>query len=274
MAVKTWWARRAPAVALATVLASACATIQPPPKPVTDVPSAGRFPHERLGLVLTKAVSPEGLVDYGVVSQEETLLDEYLAELARISPESHAHLFPTEADRLAYWINAHNACALRSVLRWNRPTRMTSIEGRFDHAKEFVLGGKKMSLLDIVNYLRGRFNDPRVHFVLVRARRGGPPLSKEPFLPASLEQQLEAAARASVDDSRFVQWEPPSLEVRLSRVILDYRGDFESVISATVSGDPRLIAGLNRWRPARRQLVANSVAPIPFDERLNDISNK
>jgi hypothetical protein len=253
---------------------AACAVVAPPPKPVTDVPSAGRFPHERFGLVLAKVVSPEGLVDYAALSLEESLLDEYLAELARVSPVSHPHLFPTEGDQLAYWINAHNACALRAVLRWNRPARLNGMAGRLDKSTEFLLGGRKMSVIDIVDYARERFTDPRIHFVMVRGRRGGPPLSSEPFLPATLEEQLESAARGFVDDPRHVQWEPPSLQVRLSKVVLDYRGDFERHVGATVSGDPRLIAALNRWRAPRRQLQASSVVPIPFDERLNDVSNK
>src|SRR4051794_1671515 len=78
-------------------------------KPSPDVPSAGKFPHERFGLVLDKVVSPDGLVDYAKLQLDQELLDEYMAELARVSPDSHPHLFPTEEDKLAYWINAHNA---------------------------------------------------------------------------------------------------------------------------------------------------------------------
>jgi len=45
-------------------------------------------------------------------------------------------------------------------------------------------------------------------------------------------------------------------------------------VSSTVSGDVRLIAELNRWRPAKQRIVATTVVPIPFDERLNDVANR
>ena len=93
---------------------ASCEVVKPSVKPVSDVPSAGKFPHGLLGRLLDKVVT-DGLVDYAAVSVDEAMLEEYLAEVARVSPESHPHLFPTEPDRLAYWINAHNACALRGA---------------------------------------------------------------------------------------------------------------------------------------------------------------
>jgi uncharacterized protein DUF547 len=265
------------ALALSALLAlGACETVRvtPQAKPMPDVPSAGKFPHERFGLVLDKVVSPEGLVDYAKLALDaQDLLDEYLAELARVSPDSHPHLFPTEEDKLAYWINAHNACALRAVMRWNRPQDFKTIGARFDAHTEFVLGGRTMSLDAILALVRHRFVDPRVHFVLVRGRRGGPPLGKKPFDPATLESQLDAAARAFVAAERNVQWTQPSTDARVSRIFLEFRADFERHFPATVSGDARLIAAINKWREPRAQIVAARLSAIPFDERLNDAAN-
>lgn len=259
---------------LAAVLVSACATVQPQTVPSTDVPSAGRFPHERLGLVLDKVVSPEGLVDYANLSLQQTLLEDYLGEVARVSPDSHVHLFPTEEDRLAYWINVFNACALRNVLRWQRPAHLTEISHRFDAETFYIVGGKKLSLNDMMGILRKRFVDPRVHFVLVRGRRGGPPLSKEPFDAATLPLRLGRAAKAFVADERNVQWASPSNQVRLTNLFFEFRGDFEGEVAATVSGDARLITAINHWREPAQKIVASVAVPIPFDDRLNDVSNK
>ena len=251
-----------------------CGTVQIVKKTTSDVPSAGLFPHGRLGLVLDKVVSPEGLVDYAALQLQEGLLEEYLAELARVSPESHAHLFPTEDDRLAYWINAENACALRDVLRWQRPDHLTPIAHRFDAETYFIVGGKKLSLNDMTNLMRRRFADPRIHFVLVRGRRGGPPLAKEPFDAATLQLRLGRAAHAFVQDERFVEWKPPSTGVRLNNVFFDFRSDFEAEMPSTVSGDARLITAINHWRDPASKLVASRAVPISFDDRLNDVANK
>jgi len=243
-------------------------------KPMPDVPSAGKFPHERFGLVLDKVVSPDGLVDYAKLALDgQDLLDEYMAELARVSPDSHPHLFPTEEDKLAYWINAHNACALRGVLRWNRPRDFKAIASRFDAHTSYVLGGREMTLEAIVNLLRKRFVDARIHFVLVRGRRGGPALPKKPFDPGTLEAQLEDAARTFVNSERGVQWTPPSTDARVSHLFFEFRSDFEQGFPSTVAGDARLIAAINKWRDRRSQIVAARLSEIAFDERLNDVGN-
>lgn len=270
-------ARLLPAAAAAalsvTLMGVSCETVRPSVKAQTDVPSAGKFPHGILGRFLEKVVK-DGLVDYAAASLEEATLQEYLAEVARVSPDSHRHLFPTEPDALAYWINAYNACAIRGVLRFNRPPSLKEIAHRFDSETKYVVGGKELSLNQMSALGRKRFTDSRIHFAVVRARRGGPPLAKDPWDPADLEERLEAAAKAFVVDPRNVDWKAPSLKVGLSRIFLDFRGDFDREVPSTVSGDPRLILSINRWRPRTDKVTAVEAYPIPFDERLNDVSNR
>jgi hypothetical protein len=263
----------APAVLAGLLSAGSCQVVKPSSKAVSDVPSAGKFPHGLLGRLLEKVVT-DGLVDYAAVSVDEQLLEEYLAEIARVSPESHPHLFPTEPDGLAYWINAHNACALRGVLRFNRPASLKEIAHRFDSETEYVVGGKKLSLNAMRALAYRRYTDARIHFALVKARRGGPPLAKEPWDAADLDARLEAAARAFVADPHNVDWKPPALKAGLSRILLDFRAEFEREVPSTVSGDSRLVASLNRFRAPREKVNAVEVYPIPMDERLNDVANR
>jgi hypothetical protein len=270
-------ARLLPAAACAALslalMGASCETVRPNVKAQSDVPSAGKFPHGIFGRLLDKVVK-DGLVDYAAASLEEPLLEEYLAEIARVSPESHPHLFTTEPDRLAYWINAYNACAIRGVLRFNRPQSLKEIAGRFDSDTKYVFGGRALSLNQISSLAWRRFTDARVHFALVKARRGGPPLAKDPWDASDLEERLDAVAKAFVADPRNVDWKAPSLKAGLSRVILDFRGDFEREVPSTVSGDPRLISSINRWRPRTDKINAIEIYPIPLDERLNDVSNR
>ncbi len=257
------------------VLAGAsCEVVKPSVKAVSDVPSAGKFPHALLGRLLEKVVTADGLVDYAAVSVDEPMLEEYLAEVARVSPESHPHLFPTEPDRLAYWINAHNACALRGVLRFNRPGNLKDIAHRFDSETTYVVGGRNLSLNAMTALAYKRFADARIHFALVKARRGGPPLAKEPWEAADLDARLDAAGRAFLADPRNVDWKPPALKAGLSRVLLDFRAEFEREVPSTVSGDARLVESLNRFRAPREKINAIEVYPIPLDERLNDVANR
>jgi hypothetical protein len=268
-----------PLAALAGVLAAtlslaSCAGAPVRTKAATsDVPSAGKFPHARLSMLLEKTVSDDGLVDYEALAKDDSLLDEYLAEAARVSPEATPHLFPTEEERLAYWLNVHNACALRAVLALGHQASLAGSDHRID-GMTFVVGRKALSIHAILNHIRSHFPDPRVHFVLVRGRRAGPPLRKAAFEAATLEEALTSASRAFVNDPRNVRFQPPALQVALSRVILDFRGDFDRQASQTVGADERLVGVINRYRDSAHKIVANTVVPLPYDERLNDVRNR
>ncbi len=262
--------RSAAGLGLALLLCG-CGSAVTVPKATEDVPSAGRFPHGRFGLVLDRVVSADGLVDYAALAADTSDLDAYLAEAARVAPDVQTHLFPTEEDREAYWINVHNACALKGVLVLGRPANLKG--SRLDSGLLFKLGGRERSLDGILARAR-EFADPRVHAALVRGRRGGPPLAKTPYQAADLDARLDEATRGFVADPRNVSWNAPSTTVRLSLVILQARGDFERQTPDTIDSAQRLIEALNHWRVPAAQILATRVEVLPFDERLNDIHNR
>lgn len=271
-------ARSAPALlgaALLALSAGACGSGKPvavkPPE--GDVPSSGQFPHATFTRLLEATVSSDGLVDYGAVEEQKDLLDLYLGEVARISPIGQPHLFPTFEDQLAYWIDAHNAAALKGVLVLGRPKDLSKIGSDLDRMT-FTFGGRPMSLLGVASQIRKQFPDPRPFLVLVRGRRGGPPLEQKAFEAKDLDERLQAASRAFVKSPRYVEWKPPSSTVRVSGVILDERSAFEKLQPATVHGDVLLIEALNHFLPGREWILATKVAALPMDGRLNDVSNR
>lgn len=271
-------ARPAPVLlgaALLALLAGGCGsgkpvTVKPPEG---DVPSSGQFPHATFTRLLEAAVSSDGLVDYAVVEEQKDLLDLYLGEVARISPIGQPHLFPTFDDQLAYWIDAHNAAALKGVLVLGRPKDLSKLGSDLDRMT-FTFGGRSMTLLGVAGQIRREYPDPRPFLVLARGRRGGPPLERKGFEAKDLEERLQVASQAFVKNPRFVEWKPPSNTVRVSPVILDERSEFEKLQPATVHGDNLLIEALNHFLPGRERILATKVAPLPMDLRLNDVSNR
>jgi hypothetical protein len=75
-------------------------------------------------------------------------------------------------------------------------------------------------------------------------------------------------------DPGNVEWKPPSTKAGLSRILIDFRAEFDREVPSTVSGDMRLVTSLNRFRAQREKINATGVYPLPFDERLNDVANR
>src|SRR2546425_11667965 len=92
---------------------AACTHVIPPPTPPTRAPAA---PDEAWARVLQRAVDRQGRLDFTLVARDRTDLDTYLAYVAQVSPHTHAPLFPSRQDALAYYLNAYNALALYGVM--------------------------------------------------------------------------------------------------------------------------------------------------------------
>ena len=99
-------------VAAALLLLGACATIVPTPTSTV----AGRDPQEAWASVLERYVDDQGRVDFQGVAADRGDLDTYVAWVARVSPASNPELFPSQADRNAYYLNSYNALAMYNVI--------------------------------------------------------------------------------------------------------------------------------------------------------------
>lgn len=184
------------------------------------------FPHALWTDVLRRH-SRDGLVDYPALAADRAGLDAYLGWLARHSPASDPDLFPRREDRLAWLINAYNACTVRGVVdRWP----ITSVRDAGPTGTEFwtltswPLGGRPRTLRQLEDEIR-TFGDPRIHFAINCASLGCPRLPDEAFEPDRLESQLEREARAFVADGRNVRVEGDALV--LSKIFQWYRREFE-----------------------------------------------
>lgn len=129
------------------------------------------------------------------------------------------------------------------------------------------IGNVELSLDDIEHgILRRVFHDPRVHYALNCASLGCPNLETEAFTGAKLETQLDAAARAFINDLRGVNATAGSL--RISSIYSWFQEDF----GGTEAG---VIAHLKKFAsPALAQRLehAKRIDGYEYNWQLNDVS--
>ena len=187
------------------------------------------FDYSSYAQVLERCVTPEGRVRYAALKENPDELKTFVRQLAALSPENRPELFPTRASQMAYWINAYNAFVLYEVTL-NYPVESVrdlkfGFGFLFFKRARFLAGGKRYSLDDIEHgILRRRYAEPRIHFALNCASRSCPPLRRQPFLPAKLEEQLEQAAREFMAQQENVWMRGDVLF--LSAIFDWYREDF------------------------------------------------
>ncbi len=157
-------------------------------------------------------------------------LDEQIALIAAISPESHPQQFSSKEDVRRYGINAYNALVLDAVLDYwpldsvkDVKLSLTSrlIPGKgFFHDRKVIVGGKKMGLLKFEKDVLREQADPRLHFAL-NCASGSCPIIRP---SAWSDEELNEAAREFVNDTANVRVEADT--VHLSNIFKWYKRDF------------------------------------------------
>ena len=202
-----------------------------------DFPKDG-FSHRLLEELLQTYVDDTGRIDYEAwhaADDDRNKLDQYLAAVARYSPENAPSRFPTRSDALAYWIYGYNAYVLSAVLdRWplksvtdiKAPVEVVRGFGFF-YRMRFVFGGKSYNLLAVENdKIRSKYRDPRIHFVLNCGSESCPVFRADLIAPDELDARLSAAAAEFVADSKNVWIDHENQRIELSRIFKWYRSDF------------------------------------------------
>ena len=130
------------------------------------------------------------------------------------------------------------------------------------------VGGNLWSLNQIEHeQIRPKFSEPRIHFALVCAAVGCPPLRNEAYTGDRLEAQLEAQTRLVHRDGRWFRYDRDRNTVHLTKLYEWYGGDFKQAAGSV----PRYVAA---YSPQLKEAVDAGRPPnvrwLDYDWSLNE----
>lgn len=206
--------------------------------------------HKTLDTILKKYVA-NGRVDYKSL-KNDTSLKVYSDSLSAVKLAEYNGY--SKEQKLAFLINAYNAFTIQLILD-NYPLKSIRSIGILPLAawkKEFfTLFGEEKSLGWIEHEkLRKDFDEPRIHFAIVCASIGCPPLISEAYTPEKLEVQLQFVMTNFLNDSTKNRYDAESNTLSISPIFDWFKEDFtkrgsllefiQTSMKVKINSDPKI----------------------------------
>ncbi len=226
-------------------------------------PASPAFDHARLDELLARHVDRDGRVDYRGLAADAGALDAYLKAVAEAPFDALGR-----NEKLALLINAYNAFTLRLILDYAPVKSIKDIPAgkRWDD-RRWIVGGNVWSLNQIEHeQIRPKFNEPQIHFALVCAAVGCPPLRTEAYSARRLDSQLDAQSRYVHEHPLWLRMDEDRGTVHLTRLYDWYAADFEQAAGS-------VLAFAARYSEPLKQAMAKGDPPairwLDYDWALN-----
>lgn len=250
---------------------------------VSAVPAAAQaqaraFDHSAFDALLRAHVR-DGLVDYDAFERSP----EFRAYLARLAAADPAALGRDE--QVALWINAYNAYTIQLINKHGERRSIRNINKSFGglvkaygpwREKLAAVGERTYGLDEIEqDILRKQFREPRIHFALVCAAMGCPPLRGEAYTGARLDRQLDDQGRAFVLRSPAKnRVDVAARTVYLSPIFVEFR-DYIDDFGGSEAAVGRYVARYFPAGPERTLLEGGDfkVVKTRYDWTLNSQAN-
>ncbi|MGE0431879.1 MAG: DUF547 domain-containing protein [Planctomycetota bacterium] len=194
-----------------------------PTAPAEPGPDAGI--HGPLDSLL-RAYVIDGVVDYRCLAAHRDQLSRALDTYA----DTDAATLSRD-EQLAFWINAYNAATLEVILRhYPQIDSIRELGGGLGPWKSvtFRLGGRDAITLDEIEHgILRKMNEPRIHFAIVCASKGCPPLRSEAFVASRLDAQLDDQARRLLSDpARGATFDRERNVLKVTKILEWFGDDF------------------------------------------------
>lgn len=222
--------------------------------------------HDLYNKLLRKNVTAEGKVNYKSFIKDSVELNQYLKILSTTPPNEKTW---SKEEQMAYWINAYNAFTIKLITRYYPLKSIkdigSSIQIPFVNTpwdiKFIMIGKEKMDLNNIEHgILRKKFNDPRIHMVLVCASKSCPILLNEAYDAKFLEGQFAKQTKAFLKDNFRNKITPD--KPQLSMLFRWYGMDFNK-------NDSTVVKFINTYSPVKIKADAK-ISYLDYDWTLNE----
>ena len=211
--------------------------------------------HSEWDKLLKQFVNEKGEVDYQSFRLNQQSLDTYLKLLSGNPPQESW----SDNEQLSFWINAYNAFTISLILRHYPLKSIMDIEKAWE-VRFISIGNTKYTLNEIEHeVIRKKFDEPRIHFVLVCAAISCPVLLNEAYFPDRLEKQMQKQTIQFIND--FSRNSIKSGIAKVSQLFNWYKDDF------TKQGT--VIDYLNRYSETKLNPDAN-LSFMEYDWGLNE----
>jgi hypothetical protein len=219
-------------------------------------------------------------VRYAGMAADRAALKTYLATLSAVNAATFEAF--SKPQQMAFLINAYNAFTVELIL-----TRYPKLESIKDlgsllqspwKPKIVPLLGTQMSLDNIEHNtlrVRGKYDDPRVHFGVNCASIGCPALREEAFSAERLDAQLEEQAKRFMADRTRNRYNAQADKLEVSKIFDWFGDDFRQGHRGIASANAFYARYAEQLTdtPAEREKIRGqklAVGYLDYDWKLND----
>ncbi|WP_421876008.1 DUF547 domain-containing protein [Marinoscillum sp.] len=200
-----------------------------------------------------------GLIDYESIKKNPDELVELVTQIA-----NYQIVGKDPTVQKAFYTNAYNILVIYQVVENFPIDSPWDVEGFFD-TQEFEIAGRMATLDELEKeILFAAFPDPRLHFVLVCAAIGCPPIANYVYSPDSLESTLEAKTKDVLNIDWYVRVSKNKTAV--SKVFDWYQSDF-------ISDSTDVKDYINKFRSIRIP-EAHPIETYDYNWELNDAKGR
>ncbi|MGH8750094.1 MAG: DUF547 domain-containing protein [Burkholderiales bacterium] len=225
---------------------------------IAPVAPAQAMDHKNFDEVLHAYVK-NGRVDYPGVAKDARFAA-YIAELKN----TNADTLPSREEKLAFWMNAYNALAMKGIVDGYSPSTFFG-KGRYFYLNKYDVGGKNINLYNMENEIIRPFGEPRIHFSIVCASGSCPKLRSDAYTAQKLEQQLDENTRGFINDTTRNRFDKQAKVAQLSMIFKWFDEDFSKHSGSML----KYIAPYLNDKETAAEIGGYSIKHLEYDWSLN-----